>query len=202
MTKATYLGSFPTVQACPLLRLPEYAFIGRSNVGKSSLINMLCNRKDLAHVSHQPGKTRTINLYTIDDTWILADLPGYGFAQVAKSVKKDWPAMIVDYLTKREHLVCAFVLLDFRLPLQENDRKFIAELGERKVPFALVYTKVDKVTQQKRALHATQIEGALLKEWNALPRRFYTSAINREGRDSLLHYIQQLNSESSILKSS
>lgn len=202
MTKATYLGSFPSVQACPMLRLPEYAFIGRSNVGKSSLINMLCNRKDLAHVSHQPGKTRTINLYSIDETWILADLPGYGFAQVAKNVKKEWPAMIMDYLTKREHLVSAFVLLDFRLPLQENDRKFIAELGEHQVPFALVYTKVDKVTQQKRAFHTTQIEDALLKEWNVLPPRFYTSSIEREGRDSLLQYIQQLNSESSILKTS
>ncbi|HLF62284.1 MAG TPA: ribosome biogenesis GTP-binding protein YihA/YsxC [Saprospiraceae bacterium] len=193
ITKATYLGSFASVGSCPVLHLPEYAFIGRSNVGKSSLINMLCNRKDLARVSNQPGKTRTINLYHIDHAWVLADLPGYGFAQVAKSMKEEWPALIREYLTQRENLICAFVLLDFRLPLQEIDRRFIAELGTRQVPFAMIYTKVDKVSRQQRETHTQAIESVLLEDWNELPLRFYTSAMDGEGREALVQYIGCLN---------
>ncbi len=190
---ALYLGSFVSAESCPVLRLPEYAFVGRSNVGKSSLINMLSNRKDLARVSNQPGKTRTINLYNMDSSWILADLPGYGYAQVAKSMKRAWPAMIFDYLVKRENLMCAFVLLDFRLPLQKIDKEFITELGNHDVPFVLVYTKVDKVSRSEKATHARRIESELLEEWNELPPRFYTSAVDKEGRELLLQYIAQLN---------
>lgn len=190
---ANYLGSYGTVESCPNLRLPEYAFVGRSNVGKSSLINMLCGRKDLARVSHSPGKTRAINLFTIDESWILADLPGYGYAKVSKSMKKEWPTMILDYLMRRENLMCTFVLLDFRLPLQKIDQEFIAELGAQQVPFVLVYTKVDKVKRGERNMHARRIEAPLLEEWNALPQRFYTSAVDREGREMLLEYIGQLN---------
>ena len=193
ITKANYLGSFPTVSACPETSLPEYAFIGRSNVGKSSLINMLCNRKSLAHVSHHPGKTKTINLYEIDTSWILADLPGYGFAQVAKSVKKDWPVLIKDYLLKRNQLVSAFVLIDFRLPLQETDRRFIAWLGEHRIPFCLIYTKVDKVRRSDVSAHTSRIESALLEEWNELPIRFMTSAAEHLGREELLRYIAEMN---------
>jgi GTP-binding protein len=193
ITKANYLGSFDSVASCPDLSLPEYAFIGRSNVGKSSLINMLCNRKGLAHVSHQPGKTRTINLYDIDSTWVLADLPGYGFAQVAKSVKKLWPSLIMDYLLKRKQLMSAFVLIDFRLPLQEIDRRFIAWLGENNIPFSLIYTKVDKVKKSETAKHHRQIENPLLEEWNTLPQRFMTSSAEHIGREELLRYIGGMN---------
>jgi GTP-binding protein len=191
--KAAYLGSFVSATACPVLQLPEYAFVGRSNVGKSSLINMLSNRKDLARVSNQPGKTRTINLYDMDSSWILADLPGYGYAQVAKSMKKSWPAMIFDYLMKRENLMCAFVLLDFRLPLQQIDHEFITELGNHDIPFALVYTKVDKVSRSEKETHARRIESVLLEDWNELPPRFHTSEVTKEGRDVLLQYIGEMN---------
>lgn len=190
---ANYLGSFGTVETCPNLSLPEYAFVGRSNVGKSSLINMLCARKDLARVSHSPGKTRAINLFNIDASWILADLPGYGYAKVAKSMKRAWPAMIWDYLINRENLMCTFVLLDFRLPLQAIDQEFIAELGAQQVPFVLVYTKVDKVKRGEKDAHTKNIEAPLLEEWHELPLRFHTSAVDREGRESLLQYIGQLN---------
>jgi len=190
---ANYLGSFPSVKACPVLRLPEYAFIGRSNVGKSSLINMLCHRKELAHVSNQPGKTRMINLFEIDASWHLADLPGYGYAQVSKKMRNAWSRMIQDYLVNRENMMCAFVLLDFRLPLQDIDRTFIADLGSHQVPFALIYTKVDKVYPKDRDKHTEQIEAPLLEEWSELPPRFYTSAVNREGRDAVLEYIASIN---------
>ncbi len=193
IVKANYLGSYPSVDKCPSYHLPEYAFIGRSNVGKSSLINMLCHRKDLAHVSNQPGKTRMINLFEIEESWLLADLPGYGYAQVAKTMRGEWSKMIQEYLLRRENLRCAFVLLDFRLPLQEIDRAFIANLGSNEVPFAMIYTKVDKVNPKDRAKHTALIEKPLLEEWNALPPRFYTSAVSREGREDVLQYIGTIN---------
>jgi len=191
--QAKYLGSYPSVESCPASGLPEYAFIGRSNVGKSSLINMLCYRKDLARVSNQPGKTKTINLFDIDGTWWLADLPGYGYAKTGKQMRQEWSGMIENYLVRRENLVCAFVLLDFRLPLQDIDKSFIANLGAQQVPFVIVYTKVDKVKRQDRDMHTEHIESKLLEEWNSLPPRFYTSASSREGRDDLLQYIGTLN---------
>jgi len=193
ITSAKYSGSFTKSKACPELRLPEYAFVGRSNVGKSSLINLICDRKDLARVSNQPGKTQTINLYDIDNTWVLADLPGYGYARVAKTKRHDFKGMIRDYLMQRQNLVCVFVLLDFRLPLQTIDRAFIAVLGEQGIPFTIIYTKVDKISAQQRAYHASRIEAALLEDWETLPVRIPTSATSREGRDTLLAYITELN---------
>ena len=193
VTSAKYLGSYTKSAACPDLRMPEYAFVGRSNVGKSSLINLLCDRKDLARVSNQPGKTQTINLYEIDGTWVLADLPGYGYARVAKTKREDFKGMIQDYLLRRQHLICVFVLLDFRLPLQRLDRAFLAMLGEHGIPFAILYTKADKISPQQRDRHAAEIESALLEDWESLPERILTSAATREGRDTLLEYIAALN---------
>jgi GTP-binding protein len=199
LSSASYLGSFISVQTCPDTQLPEYAFVGRSNVGKSSLINLLTHRKGLAHVSNNPGKTRTINLYQVD-SWILADLPGYGYAKVGKQMRKEWSGMIMDYLKHRQRLICVFVLIDFRLPLQELDRKFIAQLGEHEVPFAIVYTKVDKVHLRKHAGHSAKIENALLEDWSALPPRFYTSCVNNTGREELLQYISRLNTNTMMSK--
>ena len=193
ITSAKYLGSFTSSKGCPELRLPEYAFVGRSNVGKSSLINLLCDRKDLARVSNQPGKTQTINLYEIDGAWILADLPGYGYARVAKTRRESFKGMIRDYLLHRQNLVCVFVLLDFRLPLQALDRAFVAMLGEHGIPFVIIYTKADKISPQQRPVHAQQIEAGLLEDWETLPERITTSATSREGRETLLEYISSLN---------
>lgn len=191
--QANYLGSFPSAAACPDMTLPEYAFVGRSNVGKSSLINMLCHRKDLARVSNQPGKTQTINLYEVDSSWILADLPGYGYAKVSRTTRQGWAGMIKQYLKARTNLVCVFVLLDFRLPLQDIDRNFIRSLGEHGIPFALVYTKSDKVASKMHPTHRERIEGELLKEWETLPAAFLTSAEKQWGREELLEYIGELN---------
>lgn len=191
--RTEYLGSFASLTSCPRSTLPEYAFIGRSNVGKSSLINMLCNKKDLAHVSNSPGKTKTINLFKIDNTWMLADLPGYGYAKVSKSQRGEWKGLIGDYLMKRDNLMTAFVLLDLRLPLQDIDRQFVANLGEHRVPFCIVYTKADKITRHEKPVHIRRIEEALLEEWTELPLRFQTSAVTKEGRDELLHYIGGFN---------
>jgi GTP-binding protein len=193
ITAANYIGSYTKSKACPEFKLPEYAFVGRSNVGKSSLINLLCDRKDLASVSNQPGKTQTINLYDIDGEWVLADLPGYGYAKVAKTKRHTFKGMISDYLMHRQNLVCVFVLLDFRLPLQAPDRAFMAMLGEQRIPFTIIYTKVDKVSPQQRPRHANAIEEALLEDWASLPERIHTSSSTREGRDTLLEYISEIN---------
>ncbi len=191
--EAAYIGSYPTVQTCPVYQLAEYAFIGRSNVGKSSLINMLCGRKDLARISRHPGKTQSINLYNIDDRWILADLPGYGYARVSRTMRAAWEKMIHTYLQQRVNLMCAFVLIDLRLPLQQPDRDFLAWVGRHGIPFAIVYTKIDKVRPRDRADNAGSIEKALLADWATLPPRFHTSAQTAEGRDALLQYIARLN---------
>lgn len=191
--QANYLGSFPSAASCPESSLPEYAFVGRSNVGKSSLINMLCHRKELARISNQPGKTQTINLYEVDASWMLADLPGYGYAKVSRKTREGWVGMIKNYLLNRMNLVCVFVLLDFRLPLQEIDRNFIRSLGEHGVPFVIVYTKTDKVPPKMHLTHRDKIESELLKEWETLPEIFMSSAEKQTGRDDLLDYIGKLN---------
>ena len=190
---AKYLGSYPDERTCPSSRLPEYAFIGRSNVGKSSLINMLCQRTDLARTSKTPGKTRSINLYRIDDAWLLADLPGYGYAKVSKTERKRWHGMIEKYLLFRPNLISAFVLVDLRHSLQEIDRTFIDWLGARRVPFSIIYTKADKVKPRLRSKHQQRIEQALLESWEALPSSFLSSAQTGEGREALLQYIGVLN---------
>ena len=188
-----YIGSFPSESKCPGSERPEYAFIGRSNVGKSSLINMLMGRRDLAHVSKSPGKTKSINLFVVEDSWQLADLPGYGYAKVSKTERKRWQKMIEDYMRLRPNMVTAFVLLDLRHPLQAIDKEFIDWMGQSQVPFAIVYTKADKLKPREVSSHQKQIGDALLETWDEIPSAFVTSSTKRQGRGALLQYIAELN---------
>lgn len=193
ITEVTFIGSFPELKACPVAVKPEYAFIGRSNVGKSSLINMLCGKKGLAHVSQKPGKTQFLNFYLINKTWYLVDLPGYGYAKTAKKNRKAWSLMIVDYLLHRESLECAFVLLDANVPPQALDLEFINWLGEHQIPFVLVYTKTDKLKSLQQAENIETIRQALLHSWNELPVEFVTSALHKKGREEMLAFIERVN---------
>ncbi|MFN7117676.1 MAG: ribosome biogenesis GTP-binding protein YihA/YsxC, partial [Saprospiraceae bacterium] len=147
---ALYKGSFPSEAQAPRDGLPEYAFIGRSNVGKSSLINMLCQRKDLAHTSAKPGKTQMLNYYLINEDWYLVDLPGYGYAQISKTKRHQWERMTRGYLSKRETLQCAFVLIDANVAPQQSDVEFINQLGEMQLPFVICYTKTDRLKDEER----------------------------------------------------
>ncbi len=190
-----YEGSFPTEKSCPKSTLPEYAFIGRSNVGKSSLINMLSERKEIARVSKSPGKTRSVNLYCVNKSWNIADLPGYGYAKVSKTDRKKWQQMIEGYMMFRPNLIMAFVLIDLRHELQAIDKEFVDWMGARQVPFAIVYTKADKIKPPQIDRHVERIENELLKSWEAMPPSFITSADERIGREILLQYIVDLNTE-------
>ncbi|MDX1378694.1 MAG: ribosome biogenesis GTP-binding protein YihA/YsxC [Anaerolineales bacterium] len=190
---AKYIGSFPDYKSCPAGRLPEYAFIGRSNVGKSSLINMLCGRRDLARTSKTPGKTQSINLFVIDGQWQIADLPGYGYAKVSKTDRKRWQRMIEEYMLFRENLVTAFVLVDLRHELQDLDREFINWLGARQVAFSIVFTKADKLKEKQVPRHVERIKQELLQDWEALPPMMVTSSVRETGREALLEYIAELN---------
>jgi GTP-binding protein len=191
--KIDFLGSFPEIAKCPQHGFPEYAFIGRSNVGKSSLINFLANQANLAKTSKKPGKTQLINLFMVDDLWCMADLPGYGYAQVSKKQRHQWKKMIYNYLERRQNLVLTFVLLDARLPLQQNDLEFIQWLGEKGVAFTLVFTKIDGVPKTKLNGNITRIEKELLKSWDSLPTTFRTSAVLKAGREEILDYIAEIN---------
>ena len=193
MNEIEFFGSFEKVEQCPELNMPEYAFTGRSNVGKSSLINYLTNRKELARISKKPGKTQTINLFGIDSNWVMADLPGYGYAKVSKSMREKWTSELGNYLTQRPNLVCAMVLIDASISPQRSDIEFINQLGEWRVPWVLVYTKVDKITKSKRKQQLQQIRQAILAHWEELPPEFITSAEKREGRDALLDFISETN---------
>lgn len=190
-----FVGSFPRLVKCPKSDKPEYAFIGRSNVGKSSLINMLAERKGIAQVSGQPGKTRMLNFYLINEAWHMVDLPGYGYAKVSKKTRAKFREMIRQYFVGRENLQCIFVLLDSKIPLQKLDLEFINELGEMQVPFVLVYTKVDRLKRMKKEDNIEKIEAALLEYWNQLPQQFETSAKTGQGRDELLAFIEQINQQ-------
>lgn len=193
ISSAIFIGSFPKESKCPETDLPEYAFIGRSNVGKSSLINMLCRRKEIAKVSKTPGKTQLINFFLINGSWHLVDLPGYGYAKISKSMRRSWEKMIEQYLLRRKNLLCAFVLLDLRLELQKIDLEFINWLGSMEIPFVLVFTKSDGVKPGKRNEHEERIKNELLKYWNALPACFISSSSKGEGRDEILNFIEELN---------
>ncbi len=190
---AKYMGSFPQYELCPEAKLPEYAFIGRSNVGKSSLINTICERKGLAHVSKKPGKTQAINFYQMDESWYLVDLPGYGYAKTARKKRKTWGRMISEYLLRRQTLQCAFVLIDANVPPQDLDREFINWLGENRVPFVLTYTKVDKLTKNQLASNLAAIRKSLLEFWSELPQEFITSSEHNIGRDDIIDFISDLN---------
>lgn len=192
---AVYQGSFPKESSCPTDTKMEFAFIGRSNVGKSSLINMLVHRKDLARISNRPGKTQTLNFYFINDHWHLVDLPGYGYAKVSKGTRGAWGRMIEEYLTKRENLLCAFVLIDSNIPPQAIDLDFINWLGEKGIPFVIAYTKTDRLSKNQLQRNIQLIQEALLKDWNELPQQFITAAIKTIGRDEMLAFLDQVISE-------
>lgn len=188
-----FIGSFPKVTMCPDLKQPEYAFIGRSNVGKSSLINAILERRQIAKVSATPGKTQTINLFNIDQSWTIADLPGYGYAKVSKSSRAAWQKMIDRYLMERKDLMLTFVLVDMRLPPQQIDIDFINMLGEKGLPFSIVFTKADKTKKMKAEDNLNLFKKALLESWEALPEIFITSSKSGQGRETLLSYISDIN---------
>ncbi|GLR16506.1 ribosome biogenesis GTP-binding protein YihA/YsxC [Portibacter lacus] len=188
-----FVGSFPSETACPDSTFPEYAFIGRSNVGKSSLINLITDRKEIAKVSSTPGKTQLINFFEVNESWHLVDLPGYGYAKVSKKNRAKFSKMIDHYLLSRKQLQCAFVLIDARIPLQEIDREFISKLGASGVPFVLVFTKIDGVKLGKLTDNLRDIKEKLLEEWTELPQTFITSSTKRKGREEILELISKLN---------
>lgn len=190
---AEFVISNSRVEKCPTTGLPEYAFIGRSNVGKSSLINMLTARKGLAMTSQKPGKTQLINHFIINDTWYLVDLPGYGYARLGKDSRDSLRRMIEDYVLERKELVLLFVLLDCRHEPQKIDLEFIQWLGEEGVPFALVFTKADKLSKGRLAANVEAYKAKLHEEWEELPPIFITSSEERMGRDELLGYIEEIN---------
>lgn len=181
------------VAKCPKEPLPEYAFIGRSNVGKSSLINMLTNQKNLAKTSARPGKTQLINHFKINDQWFLVDLPGYGYARVSKTTKKTFQKFITNYFEQRKQLVCAFVLVDIRHEPQKIDLEFMQWLGENAVPFAIVFTKADKLKPLAIERNIATYQEILLKSWEAMPPYFITSAENYVGKEELVGYIEDIN---------
>ena len=205
--KATYIISSPSVDKCPAPEKPEYAFIGRSNVGKSSLINMLCNNEKLAKTSGSPGKTQLINHFDVisenevkdggrvggNDKWFLVDLPGYGFAKVSISSRRRWEQMIENYLRKRENLTQVFVLIDSRHSPQKLDLDFLENLKTWDIPFSLVFTKSDKETQRVVSKNVKDFLNALKKSWQFLPRHFVTSANKKMGKDALLAFIGETN---------
>lgn len=193
---AEFISSYADVSKCPLVDKPEFAFIGRSNVGKSSLINMLTNSKKLAKTSVKPGKTQTINHFLINSAWYLVDLPGYGFASVSKSLRAGFGKMIENYVLKRENLTCLFILIDARLPPQANDLDFIEWAGTRNVPLALIFTKIDKLKRNELQKNLTQYENTLLGRWEELPSIILTSAEKGNGKEEILALIDELIKES------
>jgi GTP-binding protein len=192
---AEYVISSPEYTKCPAPDKAEYAFIGRSNVGKSSLINMLTNKPKLAKTSGTPGKTQLINHFIINKSWYIVDLPGYGFAKVSQRDRRRWEQMIENYLRKRENLVNVFVLLDSRHKPQKIDIDFINQLGKWEIPFAMVFTKSDKENQSVVAANVKAFLNELRKEWEFLPAHFVTSAIKKLGRDKILTLIDGLNKQ-------
>ena len=184
-----FLGSFPSYQKAPASDLREFAFIGRSNVGKSSLINFLCNRKKLAKTSGTPGKTQLINLFEINEDWMLADLPGYGYARVSKRKRSKWDAMIKDYLVNRPNLFLVFQLIDIRIPPQEIDLQHIDWMGENKIPFIIIFTKADRKHNRHEKKQIERFMEVLLETWEYPPEYIVTSAQDRRGREELLRYM-------------
>lgn len=195
ITKAEFVVSNSDVNKCPKDPLPEYAFIGRSNVGKSSLINMLTNNKGLAKTSGRPGKTQLINHFKINNNWFLVDLPGYGYARVSKTTKSIFQKFITQYFEKRKQLVCAFVLVDLRHEPQKIDREFMQWLGENAVPFAIIFTKADKLKPLAIERNIETYRQIMLEDWEEFPPYFVTSAQSKLGKDELLGYIDQINND-------
>ena len=190
---AEFILSSPEVKKCPEAKLPEYAFIGRSNVGKSSLINMLSGNKKLAKTSSTPGKTQLINHFLINDEWYLVDLPGYGYAKSSKKAREQWGQMIHKYLMKRENLLCTFILIDSRLEPQKNDLEFIEWFGVNQLPFVLIFTKSDKINK-KQLVHNLDVYKATLKQkWSELPQMIVSSSISKVGKEAVLELVSNTN---------
>ncbi len=192
---AKFITSSPRADMCPKTSEPEYAFIGRSNVGKSSLINMITNHNKLAMTSSTPGKTMLVNHFLINDEWYLVDLPGYGFAQRGKREMDKLKNLINHYVLEREQLTCLFLLIDIRHEPQKKDLDFIQFLGENGVPFVIVFTKADKLSRQKVNLQAQSYLNHLKDQWEELPKYFITSATSGMGRDEILNYIDSINQQ-------
>jgi len=192
---AEFTTSAVSVNQCPTLKIPEYAFIGRSNVGKSSLINLLTFRKNMARVSTSPGKTRLINHFLINNSWFLVDLPGYGYAKASKTDRGAWKTFIDEYIKKRENLLCLFILIDSRLEPQRIDIEFINHVGKIGVPIAIVYTKIDKISKNELHKNTEVFKKELLKHWEYMPPAFYTSAFSQTGRDPILSFIEEINKD-------
>jgi GTP-binding protein len=191
--QAKFLISNTDVKRCPAPDKPEYAFIGRSNVGKSSLINMLVGQNSLAKVSVRPGKTQLINHFIIDESWYLVDLPGYGYAKIAISVKEKFQKLISRYILERENLYCLFVLIDIRHDPQKIDVEFITWLGENQIPFAIIFTKSDKLGKVTAAKNVAAYTQELKKMWDELPPVFVSSSLDGTGREEIISYIETIN---------
>jgi len=190
-----FISSYIDLKDCPEPDRPEFAFIGRSNVGKSSLINMLCNHSKLAKTSGQPGKTQTINFFDIDETWYLVDLPGYGYARIADKTRRRWRHMINNYLKKRPNLQCAFLLIDSCIPPQQKDIEFANWMGANKVPFILVFTKTDRKKSKKYKTFFEDFQKAFLEHWGEMPTHFFTSAKTEAGKEEILDMIDDINQQ-------
>ncbi len=186
-----FLKSSPKFEQLPTGNKAEFAFIGRSNVGKSSLINCLCNRKNLAKTSGTPGKTQAINHFFVNNAWFLVDLPGYGFAKVSKSNRRAFGAMIETYLKMRKNLVCTFLLIDSRIPPQEKDLNMIEFLGEHGIPFCIILTKTDGIKQNEKAKNLSLLKNKMLEDWESLPPILETSAEKGRGMDEILAFISE-----------
>jgi len=191
---AEYVSSCVDVKKCPPADKAEYAFIGRSNVGKSSLINMLTGRKKLAKTSGTPGKTTLISHFLINNSWYLVDLPGYGFAKRSKSEREKWGKMIQQYLLKRKNLLCTFILIDSRLPVQDSDRDLMEWMGMTQLPFTLVFTKTDKLSRNELNANLEKYKAELLKSWAELPQMFITSSKTAGGKEDIQDFIERTNS--------
>lgn len=192
---AQFVISNSDVAKCPTREIPEYAFIGRSNVGKSSLINMLMGQNKLAKTSGKPGKTQLINHFIINDSWYLVDLPGYGYAKTSKSNRAVFQSFITKYFFRRKQLSCAFVLIDIRLNPQKIDLDFMQKLGENGIPFCMIFTKADKIKANQINKNIAIYQGVMLQTWTEMPTYFITSATLKTGRDEVLHFIGQINDE-------
>jgi len=188
-----FTGSSPSLKGCPAPAYPEYAFTGRSNVGKSSLINMLTRRKNLARTSSTPGKTQLINHFLINDAWYLADLPGYGYARVGREKRKKFRRLVIDYVTGRDNLMSLFLLIDARHPTLDNDHAFMDFLGQKGIPFVIVFTKTDKLSSGQLQKNVKAFREKTLQRWEELPRIFLTSARNGSGREEILSFINENN---------
>lgn len=196
--QASFVISNTDYKLCPKADKAEYAFIGRSNVGKSSLINALANQKSLAKISGTPGKTQLINHFIINDNWFLVDLPGYGYAKTSKELRAKFHKMISDYLINRKNLMCLFVLIDIRHSLQSIDKDFMEWLGENEIPFSIIFTKSDKIGKNVLSKNTARFKQEMLKQWESLPEIFTTSSIKKTGLEQFVKYVEKLNKQFKI----